>query len=150
MNHEEHPQVGSQPRQIVPLVKLPPSEWRLTAMSSPDHIGVSVYTRPVGGLFVRVWQKWSILDFPNDLFGVEDLINAGLFGRYIAAIEKEQFGPAAQKGDVTVVVAEPSQSRPNYNRVALAARSLSLKAFYLFQRLLLPRAVSPKPCIPER
>lgn len=75
-------------KQIVPLVKLPPSEWLLTAMSSPDHIGVSVYSRPIDGRFVRVWQKWSILDFPNDLFGIEDLENAGLLGRYIAAVEQ--------------------------------------------------------------
>lgn len=98
-------------RQIVPLVKLPPSEWRIKDVG-PDHIGISVYARMLDGVPVRHWQKWSILDFPNDLIGIEDLQRAGLIGRYIAAIEQAEIEAAAMKARFAPAVREGNDSRP--------------------------------------
>ena len=81
---------------LPPLTKLPPREWRLAVVSDPDKVGISVYARVVDGRSVRHWQKWPILDFPNDFFGIEDLEDAGLLERYVAAIEQLQLGAAAQ------------------------------------------------------
>lgn len=77
--------VKNVPVQIIPLIKLPPSEWQIKA-AGPDHFALSVYAKMWEGKPVRHWQKWSILDFPNDLIGLEDLEAAGLIERYLAAI----------------------------------------------------------------
>ena len=87
----------------VPLVKLPPSEWRIKD-AGPIHFAVSVYGRVIEGQTTRHWQKWSILDFPNDLFGLEDLVSAGLDFRYVAAIEEQELVAANEPEGMMVYV----------------------------------------------
>jgi hypothetical protein len=135
----------AEPRQIVPLVKLPPSEWRLHDLSSLDHVSISVYARMVDGVPVRHWQRWSIFDFPNDLFGIVDLENAGLLRKYLSAIEQAKFLAAPVPRGDALRTGERRETRPEYHGVTLAIVTLGRKALNLFQRMLLLRAVSPSP-----
>lgn len=78
-------------RPLSPLIKLPPSEWKIKP-GGPGYFAVSIYAR--GDDVTRHWQKWSVFDFPNDLFGIEDLVNAGLFLVYMTAVNELKGGAA--------------------------------------------------------
>lgn len=109
----------SRAQQVVPLVKLPPSEWKIKD-GGQEHFAISVYAKMIDGMPVRHWQKWSILDFPNDLFGLVDLVNAGLDWRYIAAIEQTKVRAAAIERHLAVERAERDKLRPQDNGVDAA------------------------------
>lgn len=81
--------------QVVPLIKLPPSEFKIISVD-PMHFGISVYSKMMDGVPVRHWQKWSVFDFPNDLFGIKDLENAGLLEDYISAVIQPQVSGCAK------------------------------------------------------
>jgi hypothetical protein len=67
---------------LEPLRLLPPEQRRVAAYES-SHFAVAVFSR-AGSLF---WMRWSILAFPNDLIGIEDLERQGVLPIYMAAIK---------------------------------------------------------------
>lgn len=119
----------------VPLVKLPPGEWRIKD-AGPIHFAVSVYGRVIEGQTTRHWQKWSILDFPNDLFGLEDLVSAGLDFRYVAAIEEEELGAARMEAHRAAQRAKRDHPDPLHHGVKSAVVAYGRKALDFLQSIL--------------
>jgi hypothetical protein len=74
-----------------PLTLLPKEEWLIHPLNE-RKFAVSIFAR--NG--THNWQKWSVFDFPNDFFGIEDLERAGLLGVYMAAISKLREGAPAE------------------------------------------------------
>jgi len=70
---------------LEPLKLLPRPQWRL-APCGDRHLAVTMHTR--GGALYK--QKWSVHDFPNDFFSVEDLERHGVLLVYMAANEQLQ------------------------------------------------------------
>lgn len=102
--------------QIWPLIKMPPSEWKIRD-GSAEYFWISVYYKNFDGQLVRHWQRWSIHDFPNDLFGIEDLENAGLLHRYVAAVQEQILGPAGLPADMAANISEGDKMGPQDNGI---------------------------------
>ncbi len=130
---------------LPPLVLLPRNEWMLRPLNEAQ-IGVGIFSRG-GSLYL---QKWSIHDFPNTFFSLEDLENAGLYSVYMRAIEKLINRPPSVPADIASTVAKLGQLGPQHDGVTSAVFALGRKAFYFFHRVLLSWVMPPKRCTPER
>lgn len=85
----EEPMSNPEPDEtpLAPLKLLPREQWYLRPCDA-KHFGVMMSTREVDGVAYGYMVKWSVFDFPNNFFSIEDLKLAGLFGIYMAAVRE--------------------------------------------------------------
>ncbi len=93
-----------------------------------EQIGVGIFSRG-GSLYL---QKWAIQDFPNSLFGIPNLEDAGSLNVYMRAVKKLVHSALSMRNDAAVEVVKPSHVNPSYDGVPSSAIALSRKAFHFF------------------